>query len=614
MIGRNPKGKGTEKRVKGEKQLKVKTNVGKEPKVKKPRAKKQKKIGEKKRIFTIARKILALCLIPLVVTCVVVTVISARALRSGLETEVQKSLQIVATSVSETYTNLYAGDYRMGLDGTISKGDTKLTGEYTLMDGLKAQTGFEVSLLYGNMRLLTTVQKENGGRATGTSMEKTVFEQVQTGETLFLKDHTISGREYYVYYLPLVNSDGSVIGAIETAMESGAVNETISAQVMQIVVLSLTAIVVAAVLVVLLAKGMVKTMKKIKHFLGKIENGELTVEPDEMQLKKNDELGDIYRTSVKLQSTLRKIVNDIKESSDNLLRSAGKLTLMAQNTQDTAEGVLVSVDEISEGAKVQAEGTATANSNVIRIGEQIDLITEEVTSLTTYANQMAEAEKASVRIVGELNSSNEDTKDSVTKVAEQIIIMNEAVQGIYSAVTMIQNIADETDLLSLNASIEAARAGEAGRGFAVVAEQICRLADQSNRSAKEIEKIIEDVMNTSEKMVEIMEEVKNNMDNQQQKLEETKEKYMAVSEGVENSLVNIDSIKGKMLVLNDSGSAIRTVVLDLSSISEQNAASADATAQAAHDMSDTMGELKSYSEKLVKLANRLEETLVIFKL
>lgn len=614
MIGRNPKGKGTEKRVKGEKQLKVKTNVGKEPKVKKPRAKKQKKIGEKKRIFTIARKILALCLIPLVVTCIVVTVISARALRSGLETEVQKSLQIVATSVSETYTNLYAGDYRMGLDGTISKGDTKLTGEYTLMDGLKAQTGFEVSLLYGNMRLLTTVQKENGGRATGTSMEKTVFEQVQTGETLFLKDHTISGREYYVYYLPLVNSDGSVIGAIETAMESGAVNETISAQVMQIVVLSLTAIVVAAVLVVLLAKGMVKTMKKIKHFLGKIENGELTVEPDEMQLKKNDELGDIYRTSVKLQSTLRKIVNDIKESSDNLLRSAGKLTLMAQNTQDTAEGVLVSVDEISEGAKVQAEGTATANSNVIRIGEQIDLITEEVTSLTTYANQMAEAEKASVRIVGELNSSNEDTKDSVTKVAEQIIIMNEAVQGIYSAVTMIQNIADETDLLSLNASIEAARAGEAGRGFAVVAEQICRLADQSNRSAKEIEKIIEDVMNTSEKMVEIMEEVKNNMDNQQQKLEETKEKYMAVSEGVENSLVNIDSIKGKMLVLNDSGSAIRTVVLDLSSISEQNAASADATAQAAHDMSDTMGELKSYSEKLVKLANRLEETLVIFKL
>lgn len=612
MAGRNPRGKGTEKRIKGEKQPKM--NMGQEAKVKQPKVKKQRKNGEKKRFFTIARQILALCLIPLIVTCVIVTVISARALRSGLETEVQKSLQIVATSVNETYTNLYTGDYRMGMDGTISKGDTKLTGEYTLMDGLKAQTGFEVSLLYGNMRLLTTVQKENGGRATGTSMDKAVFEQVQTGETLFLKDHTISGREYYVYYLPLVNSDGSVIGAIETAMESSAVNETISAQVMQIVVLSLTAIAVAAVLVVLLAKGMVKTMKKIKHFLGKIVKGELTVEPDAAQLKKNDELGDIYRTSVKLQSTLRKIVNDIKESSDNLLRSAGKLTLMAQNTQDTAEGVLVSVDEISEGAKVQAEGTATANNNVIKIGEQIDLITEEVASLTTYANQMAEAEKASEVIIGELNSSNEDTKDSVTKVADQIIIMNEAVQGIYSAVTMIQNIADETDLLSLNASIEAARAGEAGRGFAVVAEQICRLADQSNRSAKEIEKIIAEVMNTSQKMVEIMEEVKNNMDNQQQKLEETKEKYRAVSEGVENSLVNIDSIKGKMYVLNDSGSAIRTVVLDLAGISEQNAASADATAHAAHNMSDTMSELKDYSEKLVRLADKLEETLVIFKL
>lgn len=162
-----------------------------------------------------------------------------------------------------------------------------------------------------------------------------------------------------------------------------------------------------------------------------------------------------------------------------------------------------------------------ANENVVRIGEQIEYISEEVKSLTDYAGRMAEAEKASEEIMKELNGSNESTKESVLRVAEQITDMNGAIQNITKAVSMIQDIADETDLLSLNASIEAARAGEAGRGFAVVAEQISKLADQSKRSATEIEQIIQNIMESSGRMVEIMGEVEANMNHQQSKLEET---------------------------------------------------------------------------------------------
>lgn len=411
----------------------------------------------------------------------------------------------------------------------------------------------------------------------------------------------------------VVDSDGSVNGAVEVAMDASSIQKIINGQIAKVVIFSLILVVIVSVIMMLLSSKMVAAMSDIKEFLAKLATGELGQVPEEKLLQRNDELGDIYGLSIQLQAELRKTVNRIKESADGLVHSANHLTDMALNTQGTVDGVLDSVEEISKGTVTQAEGTATANNNVTKMGEQISYITDEVNSLTKNARQMSDAEKASERIIVELNASNEDTKSSLTKVADQIMIMNESVQSINTAVAMIQSIADETDLLSLNASIEAARAGEAGRGFAVVAEQICKLAEQSNSSATEIEQIINEVMSESDKMVEIMDEVKSNMDHQQAKLEETQAKYNAVAEGVENSLGNIDSIKEKIDVLSGSGTAIKDVVQDLSSISEQNAASAHSTMQAAQDMSETMNNLEMSSEKLQYLADQLNDTLAIFK-
>ena len=564
--------------------------------MKKTENKKTEVKGKKKPFFTISKKILALSLLPMIIVCALVATVGSRALEAGIEEQIEKALQIVGVSVDETYTNLYEGDYTRDKGGKVRKGGVAISGDTQLIDGLQEKTGFQVSFLYGNMRLITTLMKPEGGRINGTGLETEIYEQIQTGEPLFLKDCDISEVDYYVYYQPLINSDGSVIGAIEVATPVQGVQDTIHTQVKDIILIAVACVLVAAALVSVLSRSMVKTMKKTKHFLGRIVNGELDAEPDEKQCRKKDELGDVYRISVKLQKTLRTIVTDIKDSADDLTASSNKLIKMAQDTQESVNDVYQAVGEISEGARNQADETTDANTNVVRIGEQIEYISDKVNSLTDYAGRMAEAEKASEEIMKELNSSNESTKESVLRVAEQI-----------------QDIADETDLLSLNASIEAARAGEAGRGFAVVAEQISKLADQSKRSATEIEQIIKNIMESSDRMVEIMGEVEANMNHQQSKLEETGVKTAAVADGVENSLQHIGGIREKMDVLGQSGSAIRDVVEGLSAISEQNAASADSTMQAAHGMSDTMTELMNSSENLLALADKLEKVLDVFK-
>lgn len=567
----------------------------------------------------ISQQLLMLCILPMILISISITIFSSQAIRKGLEQEIQKSLNIVAASVNETYTNLYKGDYNQDQTGNVTKGGVKISGETQLIDALKEKTGFEVSFVFddglgGSRRVITTMLKENGARATGLKLDAKLYSQIVESDYVYITDYQFAGKTYYVYYLRLVNSDGTVMGAIESAVEANSVEELIRAQVVKIVLFAIIFMIVAAVFVVFLSRNMAQTMNSIHKFLTKLVNGELDAEPEVKQLNRNDELGDIYRIASQLQETLLKIVTDIKRSSDNLMESANKLTLMSEDTKNTMDGVVSSVDGISQGAATQADNSATANENIVKISEQIDHITKEVENLTEYAQQMNEDEKASERIIEELNESSEETKESIDKVAEQIDIMHKSIKGIQSAVEMIQNIADETDLLSLNARIEAARAGESGRGFAVVAEQICKLADQSSKSAAEIDMIITGFMEISQKMVAIMNEVRMNMNHQQAKLEETKEKYRDVSKGVENSLNNIESIKSEMDVLSESRDVVRDVVEDLAAISQENAASSQCTMDAALGMTATMEQLQEASAKLLELSDTLKEGLVIFKI
>lgn len=573
-----------------------------------------KKVKGTTRIWSFSKSLLSLCILPMVLVSVVVATLSTKTMEKAIEEEINGSLQIVATAVKETYTNLYEGDYTVDFVGKVRKGDKEINGDYQLIDAIKSGTGYDVSMLFGNTRLITTVAKENGGRANGTPTDKQIYKQIEEGNPFFLKDFTVVGKTCYVYYLPLINEDGTVMGAIEAVREASSVQATIQKQVTMIVGVAVILLLGAGAIAVLISRMMVKRMSRIGAFLESLINGKLDHEPHKNSLKRKDELGDIYRNCNKVQDTFKDMVEQIKLSHAELMDAAKQLSEMAADTTESAGNVSIAVEEISEGARTQADSTQEAHDNVVQMSSQIGLITQEVDAMAVYAQDMANKEQESERIVEELSKSGDHTKTSVTKVAEQITIMNASVSGIKEAVTMIQSIADETDLLSLNASIEAARAGAAGRGFAVVAEQISKLALSSAQSSREIEQILGEISKTSDAMVSVMAEVSANMDIQQEKLEETKETYRAVADGVEKSLVNIQSIKGKIDILNTSGNSINETIESLAAIAQQNAASAANTMESTEYMSGTMVQVKNSAEELLHLADRLEDTLQVFQL
>lgn len=178
----------------------------------------------------------------------------------------------------------------------------------------------------------------------------------------------------------------------------------------------------------------------------------------------------------------------------------------------------------------------------------------------------------------------------------------------------ITSIAEETNLLSLNASIEAARAGEQGRGFAVVASQIQKLAEQSDESARKIEAITDSLIADSEKAVAIMGEVKEIMMKQSGHVTKTDEMFTQVKEGIDSSIDGVNRIAEKTRQMDAARVNVVDIVQNLTAIAEENAASTEETSASVIEVAGIVNDISSNTEKMKNVANELEQNMGIFKL
>ena len=190
---------------------------------------------------------------------------------------------------------------------------------------------------------------------------------------------------------------------------------------------------------------------------------------------------------------------------------------------------------------------------------------------------------------------------------------NESASKIREVTGLITEIAEETNLLSLNASIEAARAGDAGRGFAVVASQIQKLADQSSSSAKQIEEIVDRLISDSEQAVATMDQVKAIISKQSEDVEKTGNAFGEVSEGIKNSMSVIQSISEKVRTMDEARVNVVDTVQNLTAIAEENAASTQESSASVTSITGIAVNIEQSSGDLKQIAMDLDEDMKEFK-
>jgi methyl-accepting chemotaxis protein len=388
----------------------------------------------------------------------------------------------------------------------------------------------------------------------------------------------------------------------------------IQSSCVKVIGVTVVIVVIAMVVAIIMAMAIIKALKHAMEVLRKVSTGDLTGVIDTRLSTRKDEIGEIIERVNELKDSLKNVISNIQESSTTMSESANSLDAVAAQTSGITEGIGGAINEIAVGATTQANETDSAAKDVEKMGEMIQHMVESAAQLNQNAANMERAGREATEIIGELNESNNKTIDAVERIGKQTKTTNDSAQQIKQAVSLISSIAEETNLLSLNASIEAARAGEQGRGFAVVASQIQKLAEQSNSSAQQIEGIIAELLVDSEKTVEIMEDVTNIVAEQQEKLDATKNKFEEVRSEISTSLNGITQIQNKADALDEARVNIVEVITNLSAISEENAASAQETTASTEELNATVSELAKSAEMLKDMAASLEDDIKIFKI
>ncbi len=249
----------------------------------------------------------------------------------------------------------------------------------------------------------------------------------------------------------------------------------------------------------------------------------------------------------------------------------------------------------------------TSTNEIVNLGELMDSMDADIAELDETSVNMKQASDEAVMILNDLSSSNNNMTAGIHRIAQQITRTNDSVKEIEEAASLIASIANQTNLLSLNASIEAARAGEAGKGFAVVASEIQQLADQSNKSADSIFGVITNLINEFKETLDTMVDVEKATSEQNQKFADTQKQFEIVNAGIAQS-------RDKTAVIKNAIGECNKVRNTVSAISEENAASATETATAMQQLNGTITELLRESEKLMTISSQLEQDMMFFKL
>ncbi|GAA0471014.1 methyl-accepting chemotaxis protein [Alkalibacillus silvisoli] len=370
--------------------------------------------------------------------------------------------------------------------------------------------------------------------------------------------------------------------------------------------------VIAIIFLTIISRNVNKSINSVVKVADQISEGDLTV--DDIPYNGQDEVGRLAQSMNAMKANLKNIIGSVSNASESVTSQGNLVNQAAKEVSEGSEQIASTMQELSSGSETQAQSASSISEMMEQLlsklqysyesGDNVSQSSEEVLSM---ANEGRDMMAQSVTQMQQIHSLVEDSVQKVKGLDHQSNEISKLVQ-------VIEDIAEQTNLLALNAAIEAARAGEHGKGFAVVADEVRKLAEQVSHSVGDITGIVNSIQNESKEVTQSLESGYAGVEEGSQQIKNTQQTFIQINESISDVVSKIQEITSNLKdVMNDSQEMNKSVE-EIASISEESAAGVEETAASVEQANSSMEEITSAADDLTKLAEQLNGQVQKFKL
>lgn len=463
--------------------------------------------------------------------------------------------------------------------------------------------GVSINLYDQNGEVLVTTEESNTQKISNNTLE-----EVLSGKTV-----TEKNNDSLFTNIPMFEpTDTEIIGFVQIKQDISGVNSIIARnQVSTFTILGIT-LVLVIVFSILFSRSITRPLKRVVHHMNEISNGNLQVE--EITYKGKDELKQLCESVNIMKDNLKEIISNVTMASQSLTSQSEELSQSAEEVKEGSEQIATTMEELSSGTESQATNTTnlfeTMEDFVAKI-QQANNNGDDMTSMSSAVLQKTkEGSQLMQRSVSQMQMIDKIVKESITKLHG----LEEQSKEISTLVQVINEIAEQTNLLALNAAIEAARAGEHGKGFAVVADEVRKLAEQVGESVKDITNIVSSIQTETGSVVQSLNGGYKEVGEGKKQIELTGETFQTINGSVTEMVTKVQDTSNNLKDILDNSNEMKTSIEEIASISEESAAGVEEVAASAQQSATSMEEITRNTIELAKLSEDLTSQAKRFKL